>query len=439
MKKRSVKKGGRKYLIPAAILLVLLFFLFGFNRTFSLSDLDITLDEELPVALNHLLSNDMSNLEETKKMDDQIEHFMRRWEIKGASLAIMKNERLIYAKGYGWADREAGDSTEVRHIFRIASVSKLITAAAIMKLWEDGKLSLSDKIFADNGILNLPQFSEIRDKRVKDITIEQLLRHKGGFSNRAGDPMFNLAEVSKKLNLARAATTDEIISYALSHRLGYQPGSGTRYSNVGYLILSRVIETVSGESYQEYVKKSVLYPAGVYDMHIAGNLYSDKLSNEVKYYGANDEEMVESYDGSGRLMPRWYGGNNIEALLGAGGWVASPSELLKLVAALDGRDNIKDLLSKECIEIMTSSSSSTLPIGWAKCTPNGEWSRTGTLSGTSAMVKYNRNGYSWVFVTNTSSWKGSRFPGYIDAFFRGAIHKVADWPQRDLFEFKTEQ
>jgi len=137
-------------------------------------------------------------------------------------------------------------------------------------------------------------------------------------------------------------------------------------------------------------------------------------------------------------MPRWYGGNNIEALQGAGGWTASPSELLKLVAALDGRDNIKDILSKECIEIMTSSSSSTLPIGWAKCTPNGDWSRTGTLSGTSAMVKYNRDGYSWVFVTNTSSWKGSRFPGYIDAFFRGAIQKVTEWPQRDLFEFKTE-
>ena len=153
--------------------------------------------------------------------------------------------------------------------------------------------------------------------------------------------MFNLAEVSKKLNLTRAATTDEIISYALSQRLGYQPGSGTRYSNVGYLILSRVIEAVTGESYQEYVKKSVLYPAGVYDMHIAGNLYSDKLSNEVKYYGANDEEMVESFDGSGRLMPRWYGGNNIEALQGAGGWTASPSELLKLVAALDGRDDFK--------------------------------------------------------------------------------------------------
>jgi len=422
MRKRSVKKRRGRYLIPSAILLLLIFFLFGFNRTISLSDLGISIDEELPVSLNHLLSNDLSNLEETKKMDDQIERFMHRWEIKGASLAIMKNERLIYAKGYGWADKEAGDSTEVRHIFRIASVSKLITAAAIMKLWEDGELSLSDKVFSDKGVLNLPQFSKIR----------------GGFSNRTGDLLFNLSDLSKKMDLGRAATTDEIISYALSQRLGYLPGSGTRYSNVGYLILSRVIEVVSGESYQEYVKKSVLYPAGVYDMHIAGNLYKDKFPNEVKYYGAHDDQMVESYDGSGRLMPKWYGGNNIEALQGAGGWIASPSELLKLVAALDGRENIKDILSKESIEIMTSSSSLTLPIGWAKCSPSGDWSRTGTLSGTSALVKYNRDGYSWVFLTNTSSWKGALFPGYIDAFFRGAMQNVPKWPQRDLFEFKTE-
>jgi len=439
MKRRSVKKRRGRYLIPAAILLLLIFFLFGFSKVLSFADLDSELEEELPVALNHLLSNEMSNLDETKKLDDQIERFMQRWEIKGASLAIMKDERLIYAKGYGWADKEAGDSTEVRHIFRIASVSKLITATAIMKLWEEGKLSLSDKVFSDNGILDLPQFSKIRDPRVKDITIEHLLRHKGGFTNRAGDPMFNLPDISKKMELERAASTDEIISYILSQRLGYLPGSGTRYSNVGYLILSRVIEAVTGVSYQEYVKKSVLYPAGVYDMHLAGNLYSDKYTNEVKYYGPHDEEMVESYDRSGRFMPRWYGGNNIEALLGAGGWVASPSELLKLVAALDGKDNVKDILSKESIEIMTSSSSSTLPIGWAKCSSSGDWSRSGTLSGTSAMIKYNKTGYSWAFVTNTSSWKGARFPGYIDAFFRGAMQKVAKWPQRDLFQFKTEQ
>ena len=395
-------------------------------------------EEEFPVALNHLLTNQLSDLKETQKMDSQIESFMRKWEINGASLAIMKDEKLIYAKGYGWADRERGEKTEVRHIFRIASVSKLITATAIMKLYEEGKLSLESTIFGENGILNDKQFKVFKDSRFREITIEHLLRHKGGFSVRAGDPMFNLGQISRELGLNRALTTDEIITYVLSRRLGYKPGSGTRYSNVGYLILSRVIEKVSGKSYEEYVKEHILVPAGVFDMHIAENQYTERYPNEVRYYGPSNEEPVEAYDGSRKMMPRWYGGNNIKALYGAGGWVASPSELLKLIAAIDGRSGIEDILSKKSIDYMTRSDPSTLPIGWAKCTASGDWTRSGTLSGTSALVKYSPSGYSWVFITNTSSWKGARFPNYIDALFRGALHKVSKWPERDLFELKLD-
>ncbi len=361
---------------------------------------------------------------------------MRKWEINGASLAIMKDEKLIYAKGYGWADKEKQEKTEVRHIFRIASVSKLITATAIMKLCEEGEITLDSKVFGVSGILNDEKFLNIKDSRVKDITIEQLLRHKGGFSVRAGDPMFNLGQIAREQGYGRAMDTDEIISYVLSKRLGYKPGSGTRYSNVGYLILSKVIEKVSGKGYEDYVKESILIPAGVYDMHIAGNSYEEKFPNEVKYYGPSDDEPVEAFDGSMKMMPRWYGGNNIKALYGAGGWVASPSELLKLVAAIDGRDGVEDILSKKSVRIMTNSDPSNLPIGWAKCTTAGDWTRSGTLSGTSALIKYSPNGYSWVFITNTSSWKGARFPNYIDALFRGALQKVPKWPERDLFELK---
>lgn len=393
-------------------------------------------EDDFPVALNHILSNELSNLKETQKMDSQIETFMRKWEINGASLAIMKDEKLIYAKGYGWADKERQEKTEVRHIFRIASVSKLITATAIMKLCEEGKISLNSKVFGENSILDDAKFRNFKDVRFKEITIEQLLRHKGGFSVRAGDPMFSLGQIAREQGFNRAMNTDEIISYVLSKRLGYKPGSGTRYSNVGYLILSKVIEKVSKMDYEDYVKEKILIPAGVYDMHIAGNSYEEKFPNEVKYYGPADEEPVEAFDGSSKMMPRWYGGNNIKALYGAGGWVASPSELLKLVAAIDGRDGVTDILSRKSVRTMTTSDPSNLPIGWAKCTAAGDWTRSGTLSGTSALIKYSPNGYSWVFITNTSSWKGARFPNYIDALFRGALQKVPKWPERDLFELK---
>ena len=392
------------------------------------------LEDELPIAINHLLSNDLSDIPEAKKLDSQIEKFMREWRIKGASIAIMKNEKLIYTKGYGWADEEANVKTDVRQIFRIASLSKLVTATAIMKMTEDSLIELSSKPFCIGGALDLPQFKNIRDKRVRNITIEELLRHRGGFTLRGGDPLFNTLLVKSRMHLDSIPTNDDVIAYALSQNLGFTPGSGTRYSNLGYLILSRVIEVVSGKSYEEYVKDSILYPSGIYDMHIAKNYYSNKYPNEVRYYQPENEELVEAFDGSGTMKPRCYGGNNIEGLLGAGAWVASPSELLLFVASIDGKPNIPDIISKKSIDIMTSSSAQILPIGWAKVNSSGDWSRTGTLSGTSALLKYQRDGTSWVLITNTSSWKGSRFPRQIDGLFKNALQKVSVWPDRDLFD-----
>ena len=74
----------------------------------------------------------------------------------------MKNDRLIYSKGYGFADEEENVPMDVMHVFRIASISKLITAVAIMKLQEEGKLTLQDRVFGPEGILNDTIFSDIK-------------------------------------------------------------------------------------------------------------------------------------------------------------------------------------------------------------------------------------------------------------------------------------
>lgn len=434
MKRKTTPKSIYKYIFFIVTSIALLI-VFGFKKSTNLqSENWESLTDKVPIAINHILSNELSNMPSTAKLDSQIVNFMKQWNIKGASLAIMKDEKLIYAKGYGWADLEQNVETEVRHVFRIASLSKLITAVAIMKLREEGKLSLDDKIFDRGGHLNRPAFSKFSDKRIRNITIEHLLRHKGGFSNRRGDPMFSLSDISKELNLNRAVTENELIQYILTKRLAFAPGTGSRYSNVGYFLLSKVIEAVTGQSYESYIKDSILTPNGIYDMHLARNFYKDKYLNEVKYYEPSSEESIAAFDGSEKLLPRCYGGNNIEILLGAGAWVASPVELLKFVSMIDGRDQVEDILSKESIALMTHSQPATLPIGWAKCTSSGDWSRTGTLSGSSALIKYNNNGYSWVFITNTGSWKGAAFPKSIDQFFRGAMQRVSHWPERDLFQ-----
>lgn len=384
------------------------------------------------VSINSILTNEIcGTAEQSEAMDAYIERFMKRWEIKGGSLAVMKDGRLIYSKGYGWADEEKGEKMSPGNIFRVASLSKLITATAIMQLCERKVLSLDDRVFGDGGILDCPQFRDIRDRRIKDITVEQLLRHKAGFTMHKGDPLFTTREIIIWEKLDTVPDMDRVIQYALSERLGYTPGQGYRYSNLGYLILTKIIEVCSGTEYEEYCQENILHPAGCYDMHLARNLYEDRYPNEVRYYETHDATPVPAFDNSGDSLYRSYGGSNIEGLLGAGGWVASPSEFVRFVASIDGDPSVPDVISETSVRTMTADR--VRPIGWVRAGAGKDWTRTGTLAGTSAMLTKQADGYIWMFVTNTSSWKGSRFTRYIDRMYRTASARIDSWPKEDLF------
>ena len=384
------------------------------------------------VSINSILTNEIcGTAEQSEAMDAYIERFMKRWEIKGGSLAVMKDGRLIYSKGYGWADEEKGEKMSPGNIFRVASLSKLITATAIMQLCERKVLSLDDRVFGDGGILDCPRFRDIRDRRIKDITVEQLLRHKAGFTMHKGDPLFTTREIIIWEKLDTVPDMDRVIQYALSERLGYTPGQGYRYSNLGYLILTKIIEVCSGTEYEEYCQENILHPAGCYDMHLARNLYEDRYPNEVRYYETHDATPVPAFDNSGDSLYRSYGGSNIEGLLGAGGWVASPSEFVRFVASIDGDPSVPDVISETSVRTMTADR--VRPIGWVRAGAGKDWTRTGTLAGTSAMLTKQADGYIWMFVTNTSSWKGSRFTRYIDRMYRTASARIDSWPKEDLF------
>ena len=247
----------------------------------------------LPEGINHLLDNSQSELEEMKGFDRVVERFMQRWEITGASIAVMKNGRLLYSKGYGWADKERNVRTDVKHIFRIASLSKLITATGIMKLQEDGLLSLEDRVFGEQGILCDSAFREIRDRRIEKITVEHLLRHQGGYSIRAGDPLFCSVSVARQLGIRPPVSFDDMVRYAAQTRLRYEPGSSNVYSNLGYVVLTKVIEKVSGMPYEKFIQDSILSPIGCHDMHIGHSFYEMRFPNEVRYYEPADTEPVE--------------------------------------------------------------------------------------------------------------------------------------------------
>lgn len=387
------------------------------------------------VYLNEKLTNEMSEIAECEGIDKKVKSFMNQWQIKGASLAVMRNDSLLYAKGYGWADEAEGIEMEPSNILRMASVSKLITAAGIMVLQDRDSLSIKDTVFGPSGILNDSLFNSlIKDRNYYKITIEHLLRHQGGFNR---DPLFSSLDVKKQMRLENPPVKEDFYRLVLRNKLRFMPGDWEKYSNFGYLLLSEIIEKVSDKPYEQFICEEVLKPAGCYDMHIGGSYYSDKRDNEVRYYThEGDGKFIEEYTGSGVIVERCYGGNNIPLLSGAGAWCGSPAEIARLVAAIDGRPEVEDIISPEAVAQMTEYfDKETYSLGWNDTDPAKGWSRTGTLAGTSALVKYFPDGECWILITNTSTWRGPGLSRYTETLFKQCRELCSEkLPSRNLFE-----
>jgi len=384
---------------------------------------------------NVRLTNDNSSGREFSVAEKTIKSFMKKWSITGASIAVSMDGKLIYAKGFGYTDTVSHEEIQPYHKFRIASISKLVTAIAVMKLWEEGKLSLDDKIFGPGGILNDPYFSNPKDKRVYDITVAHLLSHEGGWSVRWGDQMFMPLIIADNMGVKPPADTRTIIRFALDKRLHFTPGSGKAYSNLGYSILGLVIEAVSGMPYEEFCKKEVLEPLGIYDMSMAHNLQSEREPFEVSYYAPSDIVLKPSIYGTGELVSPSYGGNDIEALGGAGAWLATAPDLIRLILAVDGFETRTDILSEQTIKFMTDEKNGFAPIGWKTTFYNGTWWRTGSFPGSAGMLKRQPDGTVWAVLLNTSAWNGPEIHSYINNMMSRVISQVKHWPDNDLFNY----
>ena len=386
--------------------------------------------------LNDTLTNAMSSQPELHAMDSIMQRYLKRWEIHGAQLAISRHDSLLYARGFGYADKDRKIPMEPSYIMRMASVSKLVTATGIMKLRDMGKIRLSDKVFGPKGILNDTFYvNSIRDKRYFDITVEQLLRHKAGFTNYAGDAIFSTRYIMQQNRLTTPPDHRTLLRIVLRRHLGYTPGTAQRYCNIGYTLLSLIIEKRTGMSYENFMQRYVLNPAGCYDFHIAGNYLKDRRKNETVYYMHSSSVPVPEFNNSGRMVVRCYGENDITTALGAGAWVASAAELCRLVASIDGDRTVPDVISPQAVKLMTQEMPDhQFSLGWNFTPRNRPWIRTGSLVGTSALVLRYPDGECWVFITNTSTWKGHKFSQDTMALFEKLRKRFGSkMPKRNMF------
>jgi N-acyl-D-amino-acid deacylase len=293
-------------------------------------------------------------------LDRWVQGFMSKHNVPGGQFAITRRGKLVYQRAFGMADRDAQEPVTHASLFRIASISKPITAVAILRLVQAQKLKLDDKV-AD--ILKIePHIApDTRpDERWANITIAHCLTHTGGWDReKSYDPMFAFDRISKALGTTTIGP-HEIIRYMLGQPLDTTPGEKYAYSNFGYCLLGRVIETLSGESYEAFVKRELFSPLGITAPRIGGSLESERAENEVRYYTIPLDKVrpaVGEHAGDREhAVPVQYGGWNHQALDAHGGWIASATDLARFAAAFDRElpAGTRPLLERDIVEQMFS-------------------------------------------------------------------------------------
>jgi len=373
--------------------------------------------------------------------DRLITSVMKAWDIPGGAVAVAKDGRLVYARGYGYADLAAQQPVEPDALFRIASVSKPVTAAAVLKLVADGRLSLDAKAYAMRPDLTPPPGTASVDPRIYDVTVRQLLWHTGGW-DRDGpdgfDPMFRPGLAAAAVGAPAPASAETVMRYMLGFPLDFAPGARFAYSNFGYTILGRVVEAASGRPYEEYVRDAILRPAGATRMQIGRTLESGRLPGEVRYY---DSATVPSVFPGGGTVPLPYGGFYLEPMDAHGGWVASTVDLLRFLTAVDGLPTRPDVLGAATIATMTTAPPgvwdgypSHYGMGWSIRPASGTWSHGGSLPGTTTLLVRTGTGLAWAAAFNARSTRGgSSFDRELDARLWEAVAGVTAWPTHDLF------
>jgi len=178
-------------------------------------------------------------------VDDLMREAMRQHPIPGAALAIIRDGQTVKTAAYGMASLEPRAPATPETAFEIGSVTKQFTAAAILLLAQEGKLSVDD---------NIPRHLKGAPESWSRITIRHLLTHTSGLKNYTGLDGFELA---------RRMTQEQFIAQIAAWPPDFQPGEKWAYCNTGYNLLGYIIENVSGTSYRDFLERKIFAPLGM--------------------------------------------------------------------------------------------------------------------------------------------------------------------------------
>ncbi|GMT10716.1 hypothetical protein PFISCL1PPCAC_2013, partial [Pristionchus fissidentatus] len=247
-------------------------------------------------------------------LDWEVESEIRRQEVPSISISVQYSNQTLFERSYGYADLVKEIEATTSHRYRIASVSKTITAMLVTHLVNAGKISYGDRVFGPNGILS-SLYRGPMNIYLRSITVQNLLEHSSGAWSH-----FMKLEFTK-----RELTNSQFLYWILaSNQPTIPPGRVHIYSNIGYIFLGRVIEAVSGMTYETFARQSLFRP-----LNIEGAAIADRvpLSDEVNYYSHDNASPYLSWS------PR--------RLDAAAGWTLKAGDIARVMSELNTHRNGK--------------------------------------------------------------------------------------------------
>jgi len=366
--------------------------------------------------------------------DTQMKTFMQARGITGGQVAVTYKGRLVLARGYSTSSTLTVQPTS---LFRVASVSKSFTAAAIVKLVQDGKLSLSTPV--GNIIDITPPAGQTKDSRWSTITLWKLLQHLGGFDRDvSGDPNFKDATIAKALGVPMELHSADVIKYMAGQKLDFAPGTKYAYSNFGYMLAGRVIEKASGLSYASYVQQKLLTPLKIKRMVQGYTIakHAGETSYDSQYTGRTVLDM------SGATVAAPYGSFSMRIQDANGGWLAAAPDLVRWAKMFDAPSSVLNSTSLSRFwskpSIGANADGSYYGLGWqirpvtTGGTGRNTW-HTGSMPGTFSILVRTYNGMSWAALFNRRDDASGKSYGDIDQALWTAANGVKTWPTNDLF------
>ena len=377
-------------------------------------------------------------------VDAVVQQLMSTYQIPGVSVAIVKDGRLVLARGYGLADVGSAEPMQPGSLSRWNSISKTVTATGILRLVEQGKLDLDARAFDILSRIQ-PYNGQWGDPRIQSVTIRQLLEHAGGWDSAiGGDPVVSpLRErIAATIGGPFLPTAESTVRYMIAQPLDFAPGTRYAYCNLGFQILGLIIEQVSGQPLEGFIRDNVFNPIGATDMQVARNLLEQRFPAEAHYYAWPGAASIPSpLLPDHPMTPLPYATFDFANILPAGGWLGTVLNLAKFVAAMDGQRQPavlqpasfqKMLAPPDRILWFDDHTWYGLAMGVVESGGALYWGHPGASPGSRSDFTGLANGVSFAFLANSDT-EDTSFYDRMTAQLDALCLSPRTWPDGDLF------